>query len=208
MANYYLTISPVDTLSTSTYSIYFDEIQSSNLLFSGVPQSTLVAGFLVYFTGSAANATSVYVKNEDPDCCCAVQSYIFPTPSPTAAPTTAAPTTAAPTTAAPTTTAPTTAAPTTAAPTTAAPTTITPTTAAPTTAAPTTPSPTALECSSKEYRIDNTSYGTDVYWGGEDCNGNPIGGTVTGYAIANTPCVKDGTFTYSGTPSITVLTIC
>ena len=153
MANYYLTISPVDTLSTSTYSIYFDEIQSSNLLFSGVPQSTLVAGFLVYFTGSAANATSVYVKNEDPDCCCAVQSYIFPTPSPTAAPTTAAPTTAAPTT-----------------------------------AAPTTPSPTALECSSKEYRIDNTSYGTDVYWGGEDCNGNPIGGTVTGYASKYTLC--------------------
>jgi hypothetical protein len=137
MANFYVTISPIDTLSTSTYSIYFDEIKYSNLMLSSVPQSTLAAGLLVYFTGSAANAISVYVKNEDPDCCCAVQSYILPTPSPTTAPTTAAPTTAAPTTAAPTT-----ASPTTAAPTTAAPTTVSPTTASPTTAAPTTPSPT------------------------------------------------------------------
>ena len=90
MANYYVTISPINTLSTSTYSIYFDEIKYSNLMLSGVPQSTLVGGLLVYFTGSAASATSVYVKNEDPDCCCAVKSYIFPTPSPTTAPTTAA----------------------------------------------------------------------------------------------------------------------
>jgi hypothetical protein len=129
MPNFYLTISPINTLSTSTYSIYFDEVKYSNLMLNGVPQSELVAGKLVYFTGSAASATSVYVKNEDPDCCCAVQSFILPTPSPT--------------TAAPTTSAPTTAAPTTAAPTTSAPTTSAPTTAAPTTAAPTTPSPTA-----------------------------------------------------------------
>jgi hypothetical protein len=204
MANYYVTISPIDTLSTSTYSIYFDEIKTSNLLFSGVPQSTLVAGFLVYFTGSAASATSVYVKNEDPDCCCAVKSYIFPTPSPTTSPTTA-PTTS-PTTAAPT-TSPTTAAPTTASPTTAAPTTSAPTTATPTTASPTTPNPTSLECTSKEYRINNTT-GIDVYWGGTDCNGNSIGGTVGAYTIGNTPCVKDGTFTYSGFPTVTVLSIC
>jgi hypothetical protein len=130
LANYYLTISPIDTLSTSTYSVYFDEIRPSNLMLSGIPQNTLAAGLLVYFTGSAANATSVLVKNEDPDCCCAVQSYIFPTPSPTTAPTTAP--TAAPTTAptsAPTTTSPTTA------PTTA------PTTSP--TSAPVTPTPTA-----------------------------------------------------------------
>jgi hypothetical protein len=120
LANYYLTISPIDTLSTSTYSVYFDEIRPSNLMLSGIPQSTLVGGLLVYFTGSAVNATSVLVKNEDPDCCCAVQSYIFPTPSPTASPTTAAPTTAAPTTASPTATP--TASPTTVAPTTASPT--------------------------------------------------------------------------------------
>ncbi len=108
MPNFYLTISPIDTLSTSTYSIYFDEVKYSNLMLSGIPQSELVVGKLVYFTGSAASATSVYVKNEDPDCCCAVQSFILPTPSPTtAAPTTSAPTTAAPTTAAPTTAAPT-----------------------------------------------------------------------------------------------------
>jgi hypothetical protein len=67
MANFYVTISPIDTLSTSTYSIYFDEIKYSNLMLSGVPQNTLVGGLLVYFTGSAASATSVYVKNEDPD---------------------------------------------------------------------------------------------------------------------------------------------
>jgi hypothetical protein len=120
MANFYVTISPIDTLSTSTYSVYFDEIRPSNLMLSGIPQNTLAAGLLVYFTGSAANATSVLVKNEDPDCCCAVQSYIFPTPSPTASPTTAAPTTAAPTTASPTATP--TASPTTVAPTTASPT--------------------------------------------------------------------------------------
>ena len=143
MATYYLTITPINTLSTSTYSIYYDSITFSNLIASGVPQSTLAAGLLVYFTGSAANATSVYVKNEDPDCCCAVQSYIFPTPSPTTAAPTASPTTAAPTTAAPTTAAPTTAAPTTAAP----------TTAAPTTAAPTTPTPTSGGGSYSYYSI-------------------------------------------------------
>lgn len=101
MANYYLTINPVDALSTSTYSIYFDEIKPSNLLFSGIPLSTLSAGFLVYFTGSAAGATSAIVKNEDPDCCCSVQTFVFPTPSPTAQPTaqpTSQPTTPQPTT--------------------------------------------------------------------------------------------------------------
>ena len=129
MATYYLTITPIDTLSTSTYSIYFDSISTSNLIASGIPQSTLIeAGYPVDDTGR----TSIIVKNEDPDCCCDAQSYIFPTPSPTAAPTTAAPTTAAPTTAAPTTAAPTTASPTTASPTTAAPTTVAPTTPAPT----------------------------------------------------------------------------
>jgi hypothetical protein len=207
MANYYVTISPIDTLSTSTYSIYFDEIKTSNLLFSGVPQSTLVAGFLVYFTGSAASATSVYVKNEDPDCCCAVKSYIFPTPSPTTAPTTASPTTASPTTPNPTTPNPTTPNPTTPQPTTPNPTTPQPTTPNPTTLPPSTPNPTSLECASKEYRINNTT-GTDVYWGGTDCIGNSIGGTVGAYTIGNTPCVKDGTFTYSGFPTVTVLSIC
>jgi hypothetical protein len=87
MANYYLQISPINTLSTSTYSIYFNEIRDSNLMLSGVAQSTLTAGFLVYFTGSAAAATSVIVKNEDPECCCSAQSYTFPTPTPTSTPT-------------------------------------------------------------------------------------------------------------------------
>jgi hypothetical protein len=87
MANYYLQISPINTLSTSTYSIYFNEIRDSNLMLSGVAQSILTAGFLVYFTGSAAAATSVIVKNEDPECCCSAQSYTFPTPTPTSTPT-------------------------------------------------------------------------------------------------------------------------
>jgi hypothetical protein len=151
MATYYLTITTGSLnppLSTSTYSIYYDSITFSNLIASGVPQSTLVGGLLVYFTGSAASATSVYVKNEDPDCCCDAQSFVFPTPSPTAAPTTAAPTTAAPTTASPTT-----AAPTTASPTTASPTTSSPTTAAPTTAAPTS----GLSYSTTRFRFANTT---------------------------------------------------
>jgi len=87
MANYYVTISPIDTLSTSTYSIYFNSIMPSHLMLSGVPQSTLVGGLLVYFTGSAAGATSVVVKNEDVDCCCDAQTYTFPTPAPTPVPT-------------------------------------------------------------------------------------------------------------------------
>jgi hypothetical protein len=85
-----------------------------------------------------------------------------------------------------------------------APSTLPPSTTAPTTQP--TQAPSVL-CESKEYRINNTT-GTDVYWGGQDCNGNTIGGTVTGYSIANTPCVKDGTFTYSGFPTVTVLSIC
>ena len=93
MANYYLQISPINTLSTSTYSIYFNEIRDSNLMLSGVAQSTLTAGFLVYFTGSAAAATSVIVKNEDPECCCSAQSYTFPTPTPTSTPTNTPPST-------------------------------------------------------------------------------------------------------------------
>jgi hypothetical protein len=132
MATFYIQITPINTLSTSTYSLYFDSIAPSNLIASGVSQDVLRVG---NYTVESAGRSSVIVKNEDPDCCCDAQSFTFPTP----APTTAAPTTAAPTTAAPTTAAPTTAAPTTAAPTTAAPTTAAPTTAAPTTAAPTSP---------------------------------------------------------------------
>jgi hypothetical protein len=137
MATFYIQITPINTLSTSTYSLYFDSIAPSNLIASGVSQDALRVG---NYAVESAGHSSVIVKNEDPDCCCDAQSFIFPTPAPTTtAPTTAAPTTAAPTTAAPTTAAPTTVAPTTAAPTTAAPTTAAPTTAAPTTAAPTSP---------------------------------------------------------------------
>jgi len=175
MANYYVTISPIDTLSTSTYSIYFDEIKYSNLMLSGVPQSTLVGGLLVYFTGSAASATSVYVKNEDPDCCCAVQSYILPTPSPTTSPTTAAPTTASPTTPQPTT---------------PNPTTPQPTTPQPTTPNPTTPTPTAA--TTKVFSAWSFVSGYDNYLG------TSSGGTIYGWTVGTS-----GTTIITGTLVIT-----
>jgi type V secretory pathway adhesin AidA len=97
MATYYLTISPINTLSTSTYSIYFDSITPSNLIASGIAQSVLTGvGYSVNDTGR----TSVIVKNEDPDCCCDAQIFTFPTPSPTPSPTpnpTPTPTTPSPT---------------------------------------------------------------------------------------------------------------
>ena len=97
MATYYLTITPIDTLSTSTYSIYFDSITPSNLIASGIAQSVLTGvGYSVDNTGR----TSVIVKNEDPDCCCDAQIFTFPTPSPTPNPTpnpTPTPTTPSPT---------------------------------------------------------------------------------------------------------------
>ena len=97
MATYYLTITPIDTLSTSTYSIYFDSITPSNLIASGIDQSVLTgAGYSVNDTGRI----SVIVKNEDPDCCCDAQIFTFPTPSPTPSPTpnpTPTPTTPSPT---------------------------------------------------------------------------------------------------------------
>ena len=134
MATYYLTITPINTLSTSTYSIYFNSIAPSNLIASGVLQSTLTgAGYPVDNTGR----TSIIVKNEDPDCCCDAQSFVFPTPSPTATPTTTP--TSQPTTATPTTQ------PTTPNPTTPNPTTPNPTTPNPTTSQPT-PQPTSDTC--------------------------------------------------------------
>jgi hypothetical protein len=137
MATYYLTITPINTLSTSTYSIYFNSIAPSNLIASGVPQSTLTGvGYPIDNTGR----TSAIVKNEDPDCCCDAQSFVFPTPSPTATPTTTP--TSQPTTATPT-TQPTTPNPTTPNPTTPNPTTPNPTTPNPTTPNPTTPQPTS-----------------------------------------------------------------
>jgi hypothetical protein len=73
-----------------------------------------------------------------------------------------------------------------------------------------TPTPTASggDCSSTEWRIDNSASGYDIYWGGEDCYGNPIGGTVGAYQIAYTGCVADGTLTYTGFPMVTVAGYC
>jgi hypothetical protein len=81
----------------------------------------------------------------------------------------------------------------------------------PCTAPPPPPPPTptvTTECSATEYRIDNSSNGYDIYWGGQDCNGNSVGGTVGAYSIAYTGCVADGTFTYTGFPSISIAAIC
>ena len=87
MATYYFKINSINTLSTSTYSLYFDSIAPSNLIASGVSQDALRVG---NYAVESAGHSSIIVKNEDPDCCCDAQSFIFPTPSPTTAPTTAA----------------------------------------------------------------------------------------------------------------------
>jgi hypothetical protein len=48
-----------------------------------------------------------------------------------------------------------------------------------------------------------------VYWGGENCNGDSVGGTVGAYSILNgTGCVADGTFTTTGFPTVTVAGYC
>jgi hypothetical protein len=71
------------------------------------------------------------------------------------------------------------------------------------------PSPTSGgQCTSTEWRINNSDSGYDVYWGGLNCLGNTIGGTVGAYQIAYTGCVKDGTLTYSGFPSVSVAAFC
>jgi hypothetical protein len=71
------------------------------------------------------------------------------------------------------------------------------------------PSPTpTIDCTSTEWRIDNSTNGYDIYWGGQNCNNNSVGGTVGAYQIAYTGCVKDGTLTYSGFPSVSVAVIC
>jgi hypothetical protein len=172
MATYYLTITPIDTLSTSTYSIYYDSITFSNLIASGVPQSTLTGtGYSVDSTGR----TSAIVKNEDPDCCCDAQSFVFPTPSPTATPTTTP--TSQPTTATPT-TQPTTSQPT------PQPTTPQPTTPQPTTPQPTTPQPTSAYCGSMGVFELNSGTGTQ---------------SNTGYAIAINSSNTSGTTIYTGT---------
>jgi hypothetical protein len=72
MATYYIQIAPINTLSTSTYSLYFDSISPSNLIASGVPQSELTSGD---YTIDDTGHSSVIVKNEDPGCCCDAQSF-------------------------------------------------------------------------------------------------------------------------------------
>jgi len=74
-----------------------------------------------------------------------------------------------------------------------------------------TPAPTATPdpgCTSTEWRIDNSSSGYDIYWAGDDCNGNPVGGTVGAYQIQYTGCVADYTLTYTGFPTVTIAAIC
>ena len=63
-------------------------------------------------------------------------------------------------------------------------------------------------CSSTQWKIDNSSSGTDCFWGGTDCAGGVLGGTVGAYSIAYTPCVKDGTLTTTGFPVVTVDVYC
>lgn len=63
-------------------------------------------------------------------------------------------------------------------------------------------------CSSTQWKIDNSASGTDCFWGGTDCAGGALGGTVGSYSIAYTPCVKDGTLTTTGFPVVTVDAYC
>jgi hypothetical protein len=67
---------------------------------------------------------------------------------------------------------------------------------------------TCTGCTSTEWKIDNSAGGTDVYWGGTDCAGGALGGTVGAFSITYTPCVKDGTFTTTGFPVVTVDAYC
>ena len=71
-----------------------------------------------------------------------------------------------------------------------------------------TPSATPGYCEATEWFINNTSSGYDVYWGGLDCNNQSVGGTIGAYSSGYTGCVKDGTLTYTGFPTVTVAGIC
>jgi len=74
-----------------------------------------------------------------------------------------------------------------------------------------TPAPTPTpdpECTSTEWMINNGANSYDVYWSGQNCNGNSIGGTVGAFTIGYTGCVKDGTLTYTGFPYVTVSGYC
>jgi hypothetical protein len=64
--------------------------------------------------------------------------------------------------------------------------------------------PTGGECSATSWRIDNSSRGIDCYWGGLNCSGASMGGTVGAYSIGYTGCVADGTLTYTGFPTVSV----
>lgn len=75
--------------------------------------------------------------------------------------------------------------------------------------------PTLLACQSAcssvtctEWRINNSANGFECYWSGTSCGGSPVGGTVAAYATVNTGCVVDGTLTYTGFPTVTVLGYC
>jgi hypothetical protein len=67
---------------------------------------------------------------------------------------------------------------------------------------------TCTDCSTTQWKIDNSSSGTDCYWGGTDCSSATLGGTIGAYSIGYTPCVKDGTLTTTGFPVVTVDAIC
>jgi hypothetical protein len=71
-----------------------------------------------------------------------------------------------------------------------------------------TPTPSGGQCYSTEWKIDNSSSPYDCYWGGTDCYGGTMGGTVGAYQIGYTGCVKDQTLTYSGFPIISTAGYC
>ena len=67
---------------------------------------------------------------------------------------------------------------------------------------------TCYNCSSTVWKINNSANAIDCNWAGTDCAGNAVGGTVGAFQIAYTGCVKDGTLTTTGFPTVTVDAYC
>ena len=63
-------------------------------------------------------------------------------------------------------------------------------------------------CNLVIYGINNTTSPYEVYWSGEDCDGNPLYGTVAAFTNGYTRCLKETTLSYTGSPTITVNAYC
>ena len=58
------------------------------------------------------------------------------------------------------------------------------------------------------YLINNET-ASSIQWSGLICGtSTPTGGTIAGFSSANTGCIIDGTFGYTGAPTISITGIC